>query len=56
LSGGRRRLRALLVRVDFLFERGLRFVGSLLELGNASSRRPAQFGRQGAETTSTITK
>ena len=41
----RLRFRALFVRLDFLFERVLQFVRRLLELRNAPSKRPAQFGQ-----------
>src|SRR5262245_41809384 len=37
------RFRAPFVRLDFLFESVLEFVRRLLELGNAPSKRPAQF-------------
>ena len=39
------RFRARFVRLDFLFERILQFVRRLLELRNAPSKRPAQFGQ-----------
>jgi hypothetical protein len=45
LSCASRRFRALLVRVDFLFERILQVGRRLLELRDASSKRPAQFGQ-----------